>query len=49
MKMQKPGLDTGLKAPSLGAACAFKRPSRHEFEHLVGHVGTAPAWVGREP
>jgi hypothetical protein len=26
MKMQKPGLDTDLRAPSEGAACAFKRP-----------------------
>jgi len=49
MNMQKPGLDTGLKAPLEGATCAFKRPSRHEFEHLVGDVGTAPAWVWREP
>jgi hypothetical protein len=49
MKMQKPGLDTGLEAPSEGAVCAFKRPSRHVVDHLVDNAETAPAWVRREP
>ena len=45
VKMQKLGLDTRAKAPSLGAARAFKRTSRHEFEHLFGNVGAAPVGV----
>lgn len=49
VKTQKPGLDTGLEAPSLGADCAFKRPSCHEVNHFVENVGTASAWVWREP
>jgi hypothetical protein len=50
VKTQNPAFGGRAQAPpSEGAAYVFKRPSRHEFDHLAGNVGTAPAWVWREP
>jgi hypothetical protein len=42
MRAMMRGSVTRLSSPSEGAACTFRRPSRHEFDHLVDNVGTAP-------
>ena len=34
-KRQEPGLDTGLKAPLEGAACAVSCSPRHEVDDFV--------------
>ena len=34
-KRQKPGLDTGLKAPLEGAACAVSCSPRHEVDNFL--------------
>ena len=46
MKMQKPGLVTRLKCTLRGSGLRVQAPSRHEYDRLVGNVGTAPAGCG---